>query len=506
LSLVERTKRVETKVDDLVRDATQTNVIRPYLLLRDKCSPCCFLPCLRACRVAGGPFSCVSPHIYNCNNNQQQQQQQKVRLHNTVNEFLMLANTQFVENRVYEHDELEDAAEAEKEAAWKLSAYSRRIAPKKSPHAAFQSIDLSQRSVVVNLCGASSLMEDEPNHQNVTTSAKQLEQERLRGCMGALPYALASALGISPCQYGFECAFRPAVDHHQRDAIATLTATAARGIAAATFSVDKKVHSEKLFLDPISRPASSNVIKHPTSPPLRCCPVCLCKLSLALLESGVAFGPTAKERLMLAGFSTNADLAPLKSLVKSDLEWGESFLQGVELELFGSSSTASLALVAQQFSEPKSFDAHRHKFRAIGAADAKQSSALSKESTPQEKGLLHEQDRSSPPYPGTERFAPQRARSRVDALRTTTGAQAARTLLLSASPTLPTLSAPWEAGAGQLWLENSLVSRQPHVKAQPAVTWVDPTRSRFGGVAPGHTQKKGASIKYGAFQLEHTNS
>jgi hypothetical protein len=404
--------------------------------------------------------------------------------------------------------EVEDAAAAEKEAAWKLSAYSRRIAPKKSPHAAFQSIDLSQRSVVVNLCGASSLMEDEPDHQNATTSAKQLEKERLRGCMGALPYALASALGISPCQYGFECAFRPAVDHHQRDAMATLTATAARGIAAATFSVDKKVHSDKSFLDSISRPVSSNAIEHPTSPPLRCCPVCLCKLSLALLESGVAFGPTAKERLMVAGFSTNADLAPLKSLVKSDLEWSESFLQGVELELFGSSSTASSALVAQQFSEPKSFDAHRHKFRAIGAADAKQSSALLKESTPQEKGLLHEQERSSPPYPGTERFAPQHARSRVDALRTTTGAQAARTLLLSVSPALPTLSASWEAGAGQLWLENSLVSRQPHVKAQPAVTWVDPTRSRFGGVAPEHrrTQEKDASIKYGAFQLEHTSS
>ena len=41
----------------------------------------------------------------------------KVRLNNTLNEFLMLANTQFIENRVYDDDDVDHDAIETKAAA-----------------------------------------------------------------------------------------------------------------------------------------------------------------------------------------------------------------------------------------------------------------------------------------------------------------------------------------------------------------------------------------------------
>jgi len=427
--------------------------------------------------------------------------------------------------------EAEATATADKEAAANLSTYSRRVVPTPSPHSAFQSIDLAQHSVVVSLAippqenDGGDYTDDKTGHPSVSTKATSrtscsstspaekhaTHRAALRHWMGALPFAISSALGLSPCQYGFECALRPVVD---REALAAIAATAARDIAAATLATNGGVCSQQV--SPVLRNESSSSEEKSAPPPLRCCPVCLSKLSLALLESGVSFGPAAKERLMLASFSTNSDLVPWRGLVKNDLEWSELFLQAIELELFGSSAAGSAAIVAHQSLEPKPFDTHRHRFRVIDSTVINHTTNFDEKHVQENDALellvasqAGIDATSAPPYPGSERFKADRMRFGGSTIHGTVAPKAAPALLRAASSTFlhGQPLAPWEAGEGQLWLEHSLVSRKPHVKAMPGSTWVDPTSTRFGGVASfvrdtdttGYGE--GGGYAYGAFNF-----
>jgi hypothetical protein len=350
-------------------------------------------------------------------------------------------------------------------AADELLKYARCIKPSRSPHSSAHSIDITRRSVVVSLCL--------PSDREAMSSLPQKDCEQmLRKCMGALPCAISTAFGLAPCNLGFACALRPCTDETepQPSAVASTNRRA---------TVDG---GEPCPCVPTT--LLSNLPKEPPPAPLRCCPVCLSKLSLLLLESGSAFSPARRERLMLAGFDGSPSLTPFRNVVEDDLNWSKDFLWALELELYGSSSVGSAALVAHKRST-QSFSGHHHK--TCGARSIVDFIGARQQSTGSQA--------NPPPYPGTERF-----RTRTPNAKEGSGGSY---LSANQSPSFEGNSTKsLKTNTDLIWLENSLIPRVRHLKAVPGDPWVDPTLDSFGGIAPQISGVKGTTVhSYGEFQL-----
>lgn len=202
---------------------------------------------------------------------------------------------------------------------------------------------------------------------------------------------------------------------------------------------------------------------------LHSCPVCMAKIAVICQDCKSAFSPLARERLLLSCFSTQPLLKRIRK--HETLEWSRSLISAVELEVFGSEADASAAYAAWKKCTPKHFEKFRHKFKSLhGEGPISQDKMLEYEVNLNRN--LNNHPSASPPYPSEKRVEQPRQRP--------------SNILEKDVSKL----GPWRAGPDMVWNEHSLVVREKSVEAVSQEYWIDPLKTKFGGISQGQHPPK----------------